>query len=344
MKNIPLRFSCFLILPLAAGVLTLGACRAGPGAQTQATLQALSTEIVGTATASAGSQGQSAQAVQTAAVQATAVVNAAATAQVAQATVSAQDAQATAVALAPIRAELARFEVDPEQGRLGWIHPPVELVVEGFRQYDYENQFISTVAADFVISADITWNTQFGTSGCGFVLRSDGNQNALNQYLVIMTRGSSGHVIFAAMANGEVVTGEDIYAFGLDPAFSFQNDATNQLTVVGRGKVLTIYTNGTRIGEITLGEPPVAPRLPSPPPAPADLTNRQAAAQYRQALEEYNQVVSQIQANFQARLRTFREFNTVYERGFVALVALSESGRTQCNFDDTWLYLLDSAQ
>ncbi len=69
----------------------------------------------------------------------------------------------------------------------------------------------------FVVSSDITWNTQYGTSGCGFVLRSDGNKNALNQYMVIATRGASGHVLFVTMSQGKIVGGRDIYAYGIDP-------------------------------------------------------------------------------------------------------------------------------
>ena len=153
------------------------------------------------------------------------------------------DAQtATAAAYAPILAELPKYGVDPSAGRMGWIHPPVTLEVEGFMQYDYINHFIATVAGDFVVSGDITWDAIGAASGCGFVLRSDGKEAALNQYLTIMTRVASGHVLFATMAEGEVVTGQDIYAQGHDPNFNWQNQATNRLTVVGRGnQVLDLY-------------------------------------------------------------------------------------------------------
>ena len=62
---------------------------------------------------------------------------------------------------------------------------------------------LGTIARDFVVSGDITWNTTTGLSGCGWVLRSDGNEDAFNQYLTIATRGGNGRVIFAPMLEGE---------------------------------------------------------------------------------------------------------------------------------------------
>lgn len=223
------------------------------------------------------------------AVQATATARAleAEAAQAAAADAANANIAATAAAEEPIRAELATYGVDPSVGRLGWIHPPELLDVEGYMGYTYTNRFLATVARDFVISADITWNTQFGTTGCGFVLRTDGNEESLNQYMVIATRGAQGHVGFVTMIDGEVDLdqSQDIYANGIDPLFEWENDTTNKIAVVGRGGTFTIYTNGTEIGQITP--------------------------------------------------------ETVYEKGFVAFVALNESGYTRCQYDNAWLWLLN---
>jgi len=193
---------------------------------------------------------------------------------------------ATAAAAVPILAELPLYGVDPGQGRVGWIHPPVTLDIQGFMQYAYENQFIITVARDFVVSADITWNTTTGLSGCGFVLRSNGEEEALDQYLAIATRGANGHVIFATMIDGDLIeeATQDMYARGTDPLFTSANDTTNRLTVVGRGSTFTFFTNGTQIGQVTAAE---------------------------------------------------------FEKGFIALVGLSESGRAICQFQNAWLWLIN---
>ena len=314
------------LLTLALASLACGA-GAGPSSA-DLTAQAISTSVLATGTAEA-LQGQSAD-------------SAALTAQ-ALAESQSKPAQQTetAQAFAPtLAAELPKYSVDPSEGRLGWVHPPVTLDASGYRQFEYINYFIGTVATDFVVSFDITWDIVGSIAGCGFVLRSDGNTAALNQYMVIMTRVASGHVLFATMANGEVVTYRDIYARYTDKSFSWENLATNRLTVVGRGSTFYIYTNGTLIGEIDPTAPPKLPILPPEPEKP-NANDPQAMQQYRQNKEEYDNVVSQMQYQYQQRLQAFNESDKIFEKGFIAMVALSESGRkTQCQFNNGWLYLI----
>lgn len=264
----------------AAGALACSFGGAGTGRE--ATVAAISTALVSTATAGVESSATARIAPQFTEAVATNenVLNEAATQAARQSTQLAARA-ATATAIAPILAELPAYGVDPSHGEVGWIHPPVTLDIEGFEQFAYANQFLATVATDFVVAADITWNTRFGTSGCGVVLRSDGNEDALNQYLVIATRGANGHVIFMLMQAGEVVEYDDLYARGLDPKFTSANDTTNRLAVVGRGTTFSIYTNGTLLGHVE---------------------------------------------------------DDHYDRGFVALVALNQSGTTTCQFANTWLW------
>ncbi|MCL4275060.1 MAG: hypothetical protein KJZ77_14420 [Anaerolineales bacterium] len=303
----------------------------GNNAATESTLEAISNQVRETGTASA-QQGQDPfSVVETAQAAAT------------QALVLSPDSMtATAQAFAPILAELPKYGVDPSQGRLGWVHPPVSLDASGFRQFEYINYFLGTVAADFVISADITWDTVGSTSGCGFVLRSDGNQAAFNQYLAIITRVSSGHFLFATMANGDVVTGRDIYAYNRDKNFKWQNQTTNRLTVVGRGNRFYIYTNDTLIGEIDPSAPLPGLALPPEPERPADQSDAQAMAEYQARKTEYDLVVQQMRADYARRQRAVDSVNTEFERGFIALVALSESGRrTVCEFNNAWLWLIE---
>jgi hypothetical protein len=194
---------------------------------------------------------------------------------------------ATAEAAAPMMQEVQSYGVDPSQGSLAWVHPPITIQAEGYMEYDYANRFLATVAEDFVLAADITWNTQFGTTGCGFVVRSDGNEEAINQYLIIATRGAQGHVLFGVQEAGKVDLDEtvDIYANGIDPRFGWQNDQTNRIAVVARGQTFTLFSNGTRLGDIQ---------------GPLD-----------------------------------------YDKGFVAFVALNESGTTTCTFENAFLWLLN---
>jgi len=327
-----------LIFPLVWVLVSL-ACGVGAGdTSKESTLQAISAQVRETGTAAAAQNVDPVSIAQTSQAEATTFSQGAAQTQAG----SGADAQtATALAFAPILADLPRYGADPSEGHIGWVHPPVSLEVEGFMQFDYVNHFISTLAQDFVISADITWDAIGSESSCGFVLRSDGNENAMNTYLATISRVASGHFLFMTIAKGEIVTGQDIYAYGRDPAFDWQNKATNQLTVVGRGNRFWIYTNGTLIGEI---DPSAPPRLllPPEPERPANTSNAEAMANYALKKAEFDVITQQIKADYNARLKALRNADTTFDRGFTALVALSRAGtRATCQFDNAWLFLID---
>lgn len=332
-----------LVLYLFVLINLLSSCTlaGSPTVERESTIEAISVEIRATATARAVDDISPDAAVATAQEKATAQAQSLGATQAAQADLSDGARAATATAFAPFIADLPKYGVDPSEGRPGWIHPSVTLEVDGYMSYDYVNNFLATVAQDFVVSSDISWNTQYGTSGCGFVLRSDGNKDALNQYMVIVTRGASGHVIFATMVDGDVVGGKDIYAYGRDPNFQWGNKVTNRLTVVGRGNLFSIYSNDTLIGEIDPSTPLSLPSIPPIPKRPANTGDVNAMNLYKKQVAEQQAVATQITADYNARRRAAANADKVFERGFVAMVVLSESGRSICTFDNTWLWLIE---
>lgn len=280
---------------LVAAVLACGV----PGEEPtpNATLQALSESLNSTATAellptntlppdAAPTQNNAQADVATVQAQATEISVAATSTRNVIATEQAAVASATDQAFQPIKQEIESYGLDPNQGRLAWTHPPLTLFVEGYLQHDFDVKYV-TVAADFMVAADITWNTQFGSTGCGYVLRSDADEEAGNRYFAIATRGGNGRVIFGVQLDGNLVLddSEDIYANGIDPLFEWQNDTTNRMVVIGRGNTFSIYTNGTHLGDYT-------------------------------------------------------PESAFFERGFVAFVALNESGTTTCTFTNAYLWLI----
>lgn len=320
----------YLAIHLLLLVSMLAACGLGGGGDDtaqKATLEAISAAVRGTATVNAVANDNPNAPVETAHAEATARSLAVEATQAAQNALGEEARAATTTAFSSFVADLPKYGVDPAQGRPGWIHSPVTLAIDGYLQYDFLNQFVATVAKDFVISSDITWNTQYGTSGCGFVMRSNGNRLALDQYMAIITRGASGHVVFTTMSEGDIVSGRDIYAYGKDPNFNWGNDVTNRLTVVGRGTNFSVYSNDTLIGEV---DPTIPVTLPGIPPAPNEGS-----------IAEQNAVATQITANYQARQREAANAEKFFERGLVALVVLSESGRSVCTFENTWLWLIE---
>jgi len=323
----------YLVIHLLILIGIVSACGSGGGSNDSseaATLEAISASVRGTATVEAAAALNPNAPVETAQAEATARSQSSEATQAAQEALSDEARAATATAFAPFAADLPKYGVDPSQGRPGWIHPPVTLEIDGYLQYDYLNQFVATVARDFVISSDITWNTQYGTSGCGFVLRSNGDKNALDQYMAIVTRGASGHVAFTTMSDGDIVSGRDIYAYGKDPNFNWGNNVTNRLTVVGRGLMFSVYSNDTLIGEVDPTAPVTLPGIPPAPKVPGVG-----------GVVDPNAVATQITADYQARQREAANAEKAFDRGFVALVVLSESGRSLCTFNNTWLWLIE---
>jgi hypothetical protein len=318
-----------LILPLALALISL-ACGGSTNSSQESTLQAISDQVrqTGTAAALAEEQGNTAD-------------QSAAATQTALAAINPDSLTGTAAANGPILAELPTYGVDPNSGHVAWMHPPVSLEVAGFMKFDFVNHFISIIAQDFVISADISWDAIGSESSCGFVLRSDGNEDAMNTYLATISRVASGHFLFLTVAKGEVVTGQDIYAYGRDPAFDWQNNATNNLTVVGRSNRFFIYTNGTMIGEIDPSAPPQL-LFPPEPDRPADTGNAQAMAEYAVKQAEYDVITRQIKADYNQRLQNLRNADTTFDRGFMAMVALSRAGKkATCQFNNAWLFLIE---
>jgi len=249
--------------------------------------------------------------------------------------------QATAEAEAPIIGELTLYGIDPEKGHVAWIHAPAKLDVEGYMALDYANDYPETIVQDFVIAADITWNTQYGSSGCGYMLRSNGNQNSADQYLALIQRGGNGHLVFAIIEKGEPVGGYDIFPRTYDKSFDWHNETTNRVAVVGSGGIFTFFTNGVWVGEIDLNQPPPTPVMPAPPQIPADQTNNNLMNNYRQQLADYEKLVTDINNNHTALLGRNPENNPIFEKGFVGMISISESGRSICQFDDIWLWIIE---
>jgi len=249
---------------------------------------------------------------------------------------------ATATVAAPMVAELPRYGLDGDSGHPGWLHNPLTLEISGYHEFAYGNDHMEVTAADFVLAADITWDTQYGSSGCGFMFRSDGDEAEPNQYMVIASRFANGRVVFSALADGEIANIHDFYPKDNDRSFDWRNGTTNRLAVIARGPLIEIYTNGVKIGEIDTTQPPKKPPAPPKPAEPADTSNQAAMAAYQEQLKEYEDILSQSQTSYNTALINYSERPAVFEDGFLAMIAASESGRTVCSFDKAWLWLLDN--
>ena len=338
----------FYSKPIGIGLLLLGVLALllqGCGTDTQsdssnATLTAIGQAIAGTATAekaNASNAGDLATA-QAGATQQSQEISATQTAQLADRDVT---KLGTATVAAPIVAELPTYGLDASSGKVGWIHDPLTLEVSGYQQMTYGNDYMNVTAKNFVLAADLTWDTQYGDSGCGFMFRSNGDKQKPDQYMLIVTRFANGRIVFMALADGELANLRNFYPKDVDRSFQWQNGTTNRIAIVARDNLIEIYTNLVKIGEIDTTQPPKQPILPPRPAPPIDKTDKAAQKAYKAQLEEYENIIQQSQKNFQIAKTNFQEGKSVFTDGFLSMLALTQGGRTMCQFDKAWLWLLE---
>jgi hypothetical protein len=337
------KYASFMLRLLLLGILTLSVQGCGGGVQSSssnATTTAISRAIAGTAKAGevTASNGGDLATAQAEATQKSREISAT---QIAQLANRDEAKLATATVTAPIVAELSFYGLDASSGKVGWIHEPLTLDISGYQQFAYGNDYMNITARNFVLAADVTWNTQYGDSGCGFMFRSNGDQQKSDQYMVIATRFANGRVIFTAVADGELANFYDFYPKDSDRSFQWQNDTTNRIAIVARDNLIELYTNGLKIGEIDTTQPPKQMVIPEKPAPPIDKTDIAAQKAYEAQMEEYQDILEQAQGNFQVAKANYQEGEAVFKDGFLSMLAVTQSGRTVCKFDNAWLWLLE---
>lgn len=324
---------------LLVAAFTLSACN-GAASTPNATLTALSAAVGRTATAS-GAQSGASDSLATAQAAATATSAAIQATQTAQVSGRSESQLATATVAAPILAELPQYGLDASSGHAAWLHDPLTLEVTGYHQTAFGNDYKQVTAADFVLAADITWDTQYGASGCGFMFRSNGNQNSPSQYMIIISRFANGRMLFTAVDGGELANMQDFYPKNQDNRFDWQNQTTNRLAVVARGNLLDIYTNHSLIGTVDTTNPPGQAGAPPKPDLPADQNNQEQMNKYQNELKEYQDIVNQSNQDYSLAMSNHAARPAIFTDGFLGFLALSESGRTSCQFSNAWLWILE---
>lgn len=331
--------SILMIMILLTG---LAACSAvGGGEKPNATLTALSAAVAGTATAAKQNEG-GVNDLATAQAEATAKSASIQLTQTANVANLGESRSLEATQSAPIVAELPQYGLDPKGGHMGWVHDPLTLEITGYHELAYGNDHPEVTAADFAFATNITWDTQYGSSGCGVMFRSNGDQKKPNGYMILASRFANGHVIFTALVEGDIANIHDFYPKTEDKSFQWQNGTTNRLAVIARGNLIEIYTNGTKIGEVDTTKPPQQLPSPSKPIPPLDTSDVPAMNAYKDQLKEYEAIIEQNKSMYQTALKNYMTREAVFTDGFLSMIAGSESGRTTCKYEKAWLWLIDS--
>lgn len=305
------------------------------------TLTPLTSYVRETATAGANNTSGAGQELETAIAQATAKSADIYATQTVLAAANNEANNATATVIAPAVAELPRYGIEPSQGRVAWVHPPVTIDLQGYQQTGYANDFQQITAKDFVMAADITWYTYNSLSACGFMFRSNGDANNPSQYMVVITRYAQGYLAFTATVNGEMSNMRTYYPRQEDKSFTWENNGTNRLAIVVKGALIDAYTNGVLIGEIDTTQPP--PNSMQTPPSPS-LPNNASSAQ----MQEYQNLIAQnsqnlilVQGQMSLARQNFAKNKPIFSEGLLGFIGVSQSGHTTCTFNNAWLFLLN---
>lgn len=306
------------------------------------TLTPMTGSVRGTATARAANMGGSGDQLATAIVVATQKSSSIFATETARASLSDASKLATATVIAPVVAELPRYGIDPATGHVAWMQGPLTIDLNGYQQNGYANNYGQITAKNFVMAADITWNTQYGSSGCGFMFRANGDKNKPDQYNTFITRFAEGMLAFAATVQGNFANVQYFYPGGTDSSFQWLNNTTNRLAVVARGNLIDLYTNGVMIGEVDTTKPPptsmtVPPQQPTPPPG----ANSAQIQQFQDQLAQYGQITNQMQAQLSQAQINFPTEPAVFTDGILGFLGISESGLTTCTFSNAWLFIID---
>lgn len=146
-----------------------------------------------------------------------------------------------------IKAQLAEYNLPSDVGHLGWAQTnPETISMETYGDYFYSPFAEDLVASDFVLSTDITWETE-GLVMCGLMFRSEQNFETGAQYSFLYLR-ISGLPAWAIeyFKNGEFVNTVSDIKFS--SAIDMENGATNNLILAAEGNKFTLIINGERVG------------------------------------------------------------------------------------------------
>lgn len=334
----------YLLKRLALTLLLLMVITGGCGTRKldaiSQTLTPMTASVRGTATARAEDMGGG-DTLETAIVVATQRAQEIYATQTVQAALNEPARLATITAMAPVVAELPLYGLDISDGYVAWMHNPAIIELTGYMTNGYANDYPLVTAADFVLAADIKMDTIGSMSGCGFMIRSNGDQDEPDQYSVLITRVATGYMAFMATADGNLANFQYFFPKDKDKSFNWQNNETNRLAVVAQGNILDLYTNGHLVAEIDTTAPPpgIVPTLPQvtlPPGATAEQL-----ADYNNLYAQYDATIAMINSQIVEAEHNFAAGHPVYTDGMLGMVAFNQSGHMICQYENAWLFILN---
>lgn len=169
------------------------------------------------------------------------------------ATERAREAAEEEQALEEIHEVLDRIGIRPDSGSLAWrASSPIVIPMTDYHSTIYHSIGGGQEFSNFVLYYRVTWKSSSGLAGCGSILRSEADLSLGEQFRFNTLRLSGLPAWFVQLVdNGRLVSTVSGNAKFSD-AISMEDNSTNEFILVLDGSVLTIYANGTRLGQVTI--------------------------------------------------------------------------------------------
>jgi hypothetical protein len=171
------------------------------------------------------------------------------------ATAEYEAAQAMAALIEDIDAELQEIGYSASQGSLAWSSEGSdEINIRTYNTHDWLPIASGQIFSDFILKADVTWESSGGFVTCGFWFRgeSDDENAAHYKFQTIRLSGLPSWDVEYWKYNewkGTVSPGGRIIN---TPHIDQDQGSKNTYILVAEGNLLTVYANGHRLGQVTI--------------------------------------------------------------------------------------------
>ncbi|HEY45435.1 MAG TPA: hypothetical protein G4O14_01480 [Anaerolineae bacterium] len=171
------------------------------------------------------------------------------------ATAAVEATQTIAAVIEEIDAELQEIGYSTEVGSLAWAsEAPEEITITTYASHDWIPLAAGRDFSDFVLKAEVTWESTGGLALCGFWFRGESDDEDAPHYKFQTIRLSGlpswdveywkyNNWVSTISPGGRVIT---------TPHIDQEQGGTNTYILAAEGSVLTVYANGHRLGQVTI--------------------------------------------------------------------------------------------
>ncbi len=169
------------------------------------------------------------------------------------ATVAFEATQAMDALLEKIDADLQAVNLSTDQGSLAWLGAgPSEITLDTYNTHWWIPLGDDTAFSDFVLRADLTWESTSGLATCGFWFRGQSSDKDSEHYVFEALRLSGLPAWSVEYWKYNYVQSHLTGNPRTSPEINQDQGSTNAYLFIAQGNLLSIYVNGESLGAVTI--------------------------------------------------------------------------------------------